>query len=294
MSQKGFTIPRFAVLILIIIMGAVAIGIYLLNSPQIFKTRATAVTWINAFNITNSQDQPLNCDAFQNPPVCATNTLTVKIAVKDLSLLNQSVLSEHIEGEEIVEEVLEEELPTATPIPTPTATPTPASSITPSGGILSIRIGEQELDFNKTDPVSVALSNEAGADLTAAQYDVPIAVIREDNSIQALVIKFDYQPGTVAATSTPTPAPTSTPTPIGSASSTPTPVPTATPRATGQGSATNKYDLNRDGAVNSIDASVFLQKWRGRNASDLQSIDFNGDGVVNIFDYSTLKGDLGR
>lgn len=269
-GQEGFAVPRFVILIVIIIVGAIAIGVYLLNNPQIFRSRASGVTWINAFEITNSQGQPISCDNSQNPPVCQTNTLTVKIAVKDLSVLTQSVLSEHTKAGES-----SSPSPSPTPTPIATSTPTPTGSVAPSGGILSIIIGEQEIDFNSTEPVTVILDEGKGAGLISAEYDVDIVVTKEDNSIQAWVIKFNYQPGGgEEATASATPAATA------SAS--------ATPREN------SKHDLNNDGILNAFDTASFLQKWRGRNAADLQSIDFNGDGIVNIFDYSTMKDNLSR
>ncbi|MDP3973392.1 MAG: hypothetical protein Q8P92_01030 [Candidatus Daviesbacteria bacterium] len=44
------------------------------------------------------------------------------------------------------------------------------------------------------------------------------------------------------------------------------------------------YDLNTDGAINSIDTSQFLQDWRTGVFRD-----FNEDGTMNTFDYSLIK-----
>lgn len=318
MSQAGFAIPRFIILIVIIIVGAIAIGVYILNNPQIFRSRAgTGVDWLNAFDITNASGKVLNCDNTQNPPVCQTDTLSIKIAVKDLSILTKSVLAEATESAQGDTEdpeitALEQTLanldePTPTPEPisaivpggedepdleapeaSATATPVPAGSIAPSGGILSIKVKDQEINFNTKEPVTVVLSNEEGAALTPAEYDIPIVVTREDNSIQALVIKFNYQPGGGSGEAT------ASATPSGTASSSATPRATATASASATPRVVSRFDLNGDGVLNAFDTASFLQKWRGRNAADLRTIDFNGDGVVNIFDYSTMKGNLSR
>ena len=44
------------------------------------------------------------------------------------------------------------------------------------------------------------------------------------------------------------------------------------------------YDLNSDGAINSVDTSQFLQDWRTGIFRD-----FNEDGAMNTFDYSLIK-----
>lgn len=316
MSQEGFAVPRFVILIVIILIGAIAIGVYVLNNPQIFRTRATAVTWINAFKITNAQDKPLICDNSQNPPVCQTDTIAIKIAVEDLSILSQSVLAEatdsanmDTEDSEIV--ALEQSLAdfeAAEPTPTPepvsilpssgeeeedteatassTLPPRPIGSIAPSGGILSIKVRDQEINFNTKESITLVLSTEEGATLATEEYDIPIVITKEDNSIQALVIKFNYQPGGGGGEAT------ASATPSGTASSSATPRATAAASASATPRAASKFDLNGDGVLNTFDTASFLQKWRGRNSADLLKIDFNSDGVVNIFDYSIMKGGL--
>ncbi len=47
---------------------------------------------------------------------------------------------------------------------------------------------------------------------------------------------------------------------------------------------TGSADLNGDGKVNLVDFSIFLLKW---NSDDIQS-DFNGDGSVNLGDFSIM------
>jgi hypothetical protein len=68
---------------------------------------------------------------------------------------------------------------------------------------------------------------------------------------------------------------------------------TASPSAstsTGTGNSNAKFDLNSDGKVNAVDASIFKNFWR-TNAHNT-AIDFNKDGVINSFDYSQLKSHL--
>lgn len=324
-EERGFTVPRVVILIVIIVVGAIAIGVYLLNNPQIFRSRAgTGVDWLNAFNITNASGQVLVCNNTQNPPICETNTLTVKVAVKDLSVLTKSVLAEStqsavlpppdlgdqggvddseitaleaslidLEAEPTPEPISvivatgDDELDTEAPEASATATPSSAGSTVPTNGILSIKVKDQEIDFNTKNPVTVVLSSEEGAVSTPAEYDIPIVVTREDNSIQALVIKFNYQPRSSSGREASASA-----LPAGSGSASASPRATAVASASATPKVASKYDLNGDGALNTFDIASFLQKWRGKNAADLRTIDFNNDGVVNIFDFSTMKGDL--
>ncbi len=74
--------------------------------------------------------------------------------------------------------------------------------------------------------------------------------------------------------------PTPSPTPTPSPSPSPTPTPTPPPK-TG--------DINGDGSVNVVDFSILLSKW---NTSDSAS-DLNGDGIVNVVDFSILLSNWG-
>lgn len=72
----------------IIIISAVIIGIYLIQTKQILKSRAN-IDLIQAFEIKDSQDQVINCVPGENnaSTTCTTDSSEVKIRVKDLNAL---------------------------------------------------------------------------------------------------------------------------------------------------------------------------------------------------------------
>lgn len=53
-----------------------------------------------------------------------------------------------------------------------------------------------------------------------------------------------------------------------------------------------KYDLNKDGLINSFDIAIFLQIWRNPAHSRRGEVDYNGDGEINVFDYGYLLKDF--
>lgn len=64
----------------------------------------------------------------------------------------------------------------------------------------------------------------------------------------------------------------------------------------GNGSAPPKYDLNKDGVINSLDVGILFNEWskqiKGENASS--TTDFNGDRATNSLDYSLLTNQFGK
>lgn len=73
-------------LLLVIILIGLVVGIYLLQTQKIFKSKASN-NMMNAFEFNNNKNQVLNCDGSVNPPVCNTNSLDVTVQVKDLEEL---------------------------------------------------------------------------------------------------------------------------------------------------------------------------------------------------------------
>lgn len=51
----------------------------------------------------------------------------------------------------------------------------------------------------------------------------------------------------------------------------------------------NTFDLNNDGAVNSMDISLFFAAWTKAKTGNIDSnVDFNKDGSITSLDYSLL------
>lgn len=76
------------ILIALVLIG-VAVGVYLVQKQQSLKSKASATNFINAFEITNPNGTPIPCQMTATPGVaeCNTNTLDVKVRVKDLAPL---------------------------------------------------------------------------------------------------------------------------------------------------------------------------------------------------------------
>lgn len=69
-------------------------------------------------------------------------------------------------------------------------------------------------------------------------------------------------------------------------SNNPSPTPGVTPPFN------QKYDLNKDGIINSFDIAIFLQIWRNPAHSRRGEVDYNSDGQINVFDYGYLLKDF--
>ncbi len=103
------------------------------------------------------------------------------------------------------------------------------------------------------------------------------AIYSNADNINILTVKDSLSLSITSEEYTPTPVPTIVPTPI--ATSVPTPVVTPQP-GTGDG--------NEDGRVNLADMSVLLSDFNKTSGYRL-SIDLNGDGKINTFDFSLLR-----
>lgn len=317
---------KFLVVLFIVLIAGIGIGIYLLQNPQIFRSKASlsGANWINAFEITDASGKPIICETSLEIPTCPTTTLTVNFKLKDLSLLTDSnVLGDSTDSfappppppvsnqgttgtsESSItpsQTDVDSTTPTSTSTPTPVdSSPIPVASpeqgsgsvvlSTPSASVVSspiatpsstqgvsIQINDQNLPIQVGSSLAVILSSQPEAASVSAMYDVRVLVTMPGNSLKPFLAKFNYTPSGLASrgsVATNSAQPVST----GSAKVVPTP-------KTATASANTKYDLNKDGTVNSVDSSLFLTKWRGKTYA---GIDINGDGKVNIFDYSDLK-----
>ncbi len=78
------TIAVIVVLLLVVGMGE---GVYLVQRQQIIKSKASAGSFVNAFEIKDKNGNTIQCDSSTNPPTCTTKTLDISVRVKDLNPL---------------------------------------------------------------------------------------------------------------------------------------------------------------------------------------------------------------
>ncbi|MBI4332772.1 MAG: SBBP repeat-containing protein [Chloroflexi bacterium] len=108
-------------------------------------------------------------------------------------------------------------------------------------------------------------------------------------------------PGSVPATPTPSPFPSLTPmpSPLASPTPAPTPFPSPTPGPFPTPTLTPGYlpgDVNRDGRVDAADLNLLMASFNKRagDAGFDPNADFNGDGIVDVFDLATIGLNFGR
>lgn len=85
MKIGEFTISKFQIVGVVILLVGLIAGIYLVQKTQIFKPKAAAGDKIlNAFEITDRDGSPLPCRMEGDPPTptCQTSNLEVKIKLK--------------------------------------------------------------------------------------------------------------------------------------------------------------------------------------------------------------------
>ncbi|OGE19358.1 hypothetical protein A3J19_04235 [Candidatus Daviesbacteria bacterium RIFCSPLOWO2_02_FULL_41_8] len=73
------------IVVLVLVVGLV-VGIYLVQKQQTLKSKATT-SFVNAFEIKDSNGNVITCDASTNPPTCNTPTLDINVKVIDKALL---------------------------------------------------------------------------------------------------------------------------------------------------------------------------------------------------------------
>lgn len=78
MSERGV----IHLLTLLLLVLAVAAGVYLATHPQVFRSRASQDnSFMNALEITDSKGHTIQCDTTQDPPVCNLPTLDFSLRV---------------------------------------------------------------------------------------------------------------------------------------------------------------------------------------------------------------------
>ena len=70
----------------LLIIG-VGVGVYLVRQQQTIKSRASAGSFVDAFEIKDKNGNIINCDSSTNPPTGNTSTLDITVKVKDPALL---------------------------------------------------------------------------------------------------------------------------------------------------------------------------------------------------------------
>lgn len=197
--------------------------------------------------------------------------------------------------------VAELSIPTLTQDPSPSAslTLTPTLSPTPTGDVrvTEIKVNGSTMDITGATSLTLPLQN-----VSAGQpFVVDIAITFSDSTTQRRVISFKY------TSPTPTPIPTAAQSSTGSTRSSAdffgdttrrapaaTQDSTQTPTTYAPAVGSGNYDLNSDGKINALDASLFKQELRKPASQRDLKKDFNGDSAVNNFDYSSLLKNLGR
>ncbi|MBI4332773.1 MAG: SBBP repeat-containing protein [Chloroflexi bacterium] len=104
---------------------------------------------------------------------------------------------------------------------------------------------------------------------------------------------YQYSPAGPAPTPTPTPSPTPSPTPT--ATPTPGPTPAVTPTPT-PAAGYLPGDVTRDGRVDAADLNLLMASFNKRagDAGFNPNADFNGDGIVDLFDLAAVGLNFGR
>lgn len=78
----------FAIIIFFVLVFGLVLTVILIQRQQTLKSRA-AQTWVNAFEIKDSQGNTILCDSTTTPPTCHTESLDINIKVKDLKSLTE-------------------------------------------------------------------------------------------------------------------------------------------------------------------------------------------------------------
>ncbi len=87
MNQKG--VIAHIILIIILAVGLIA-GVYLVQHPQIFRSKAGGGSpIIQALEMKDSNGGNINCDASANPPLCETSSQDITIKIRDLDILQK-------------------------------------------------------------------------------------------------------------------------------------------------------------------------------------------------------------
>ncbi len=86
-KQKGFIHILGSILLLVILLGGVGVGLYLVQHSTIFKSKASQAPILDALEMTDSTGNPIQCDASTNPPTCNISSPEVNFKIKNINAL---------------------------------------------------------------------------------------------------------------------------------------------------------------------------------------------------------------
>lgn len=85
MLQKGVISH---ILLFVLLIAGIVIGLYLVQRPQIFRSRANEGSQIvSIMEMKDSNNKDIHCNTSTTPPVCETETQNISIKIKDFDLL---------------------------------------------------------------------------------------------------------------------------------------------------------------------------------------------------------------
>ncbi len=87
MVQKGSQAGFVQVLFILLLLAGIGIALYLVQNPQILKSRASGGSFINAFEFKDKDGNLIKCDSSTTPPTCTTKSLDIQVRVKDVNAL---------------------------------------------------------------------------------------------------------------------------------------------------------------------------------------------------------------
>lgn len=76
-----------AIIVVFVLLIGLGVGVYLVQRQQTMKSKASAGSFVNAFEIKDGNGNLIQCDSSTNPPTCTTPTLNVSVQVKDKASL---------------------------------------------------------------------------------------------------------------------------------------------------------------------------------------------------------------
>lgn len=185
--------------------------------------------------------------------------------------------------------------PSISPSPTPTPLPDQEYIVEPElpdenpnfpplpsqAEIRAILFGSQPIDPSGQSPLSIHLIGQPGKPTNVL---LPLNVTYSQGSTKNVALQFNY---VVADDNEPA---------VGTRG-------TVVNRTVGSGSVRvsgnnlnqQKFDLNSDKMINSLDVGIFFTEWRNNlTGGTVLKADFNGDKVINSIDYAMLKNLMGK
>ena len=78
-----------AIIVVFVLLIGVGVGVYLVQRQQTMKSKASAGSFVNTFEIKDKDGNLIQCDSSTNPPTCTTKSLDATVRVKDKTLLLQ-------------------------------------------------------------------------------------------------------------------------------------------------------------------------------------------------------------